>query len=347
MLVMAGLTMASQPEAAEPEAWAVGRIVISARGRPVSQSETPGGVGVATEEDIALTAKASIADALALNPGVTISGDSTWGRDISIRGLGGTSVVVLIDGKRLNTATDINARLGFINPLDVERVEVLKGPVSSLYGSGSTGGVINIITRKGRFTQQEGLHGRASLSGVSNPAGVDAYGNLRYEAQDLWLLAAVGARSHDDTRAGNDERIPNSQYRDEQGRVAGAFKLGRKLTTEFQVMQTEAHEVGIPGGPGTLLPKAGPWMESVKRFFGVLMLALAIWIVAPVLPVAAQMLAWAALLSGSGVYLRAVDPPAATAGGGSWASWPPRMGSMTTTGMPRLAAYSKPSRPAW
>jgi thiol:disulfide interchange protein DsbD len=59
---------------------------------------------------------------------------------------------------------------------------------------------------------------------------------------------------------------------------------------------------------GTLLPKAGPWMESVKRFFGVLMLALAIWIVAPVIPVAAQMLAWAALLIFCAIYLHALDP---------------------------------------
>ncbi|MBU0690006.1 MAG: protein-disulfide reductase DsbD [Gammaproteobacteria bacterium] len=59
---------------------------------------------------------------------------------------------------------------------------------------------------------------------------------------------------------------------------------------------------------GTLLPKAGPWMESVKRFFGVLMLALAIWIVAPVIPVAAQMLAWAALLIFCAIHLHALDP---------------------------------------
>lgn len=53
---------------------------------------------------------------------------------------------------------------------------------------------------------------------------------------------------------------------------------------------------------GSLLPKAGAWMESVKRFIGVLMLALAIWMVSPVIPVGVQMLAWAALLIGFGVY---------------------------------------------
>jgi thiol:disulfide interchange protein DsbD len=58
---------------------------------------------------------------------------------------------------------------------------------------------------------------------------------------------------------------------------------------------------------GALLPKAGPWMNGVKKFFGVLLLAVAIWIASPVLPGAAVMLAWAALLVGSGVYLRALD----------------------------------------
>lgn len=65
---------------------------------------------------------------------------------------------------------------------------------------------------------------------------------------------------------------------------------------------------------GTLLPKAGAWMEAVKRFFGVVMLALAIWIVMPVIPVAAQMLLWAALLVFCAIYLRALDalPPNAS-----------------------------------
>jgi len=59
---------------------------------------------------------------------------------------------------------------------------------------------------------------------------------------------------------------------------------------------------------GAFLPKSGHWMRSVKHFFGVLLLAVAIWIVSPVLPVAAQMLAWAALLIGSAMVLRAIDP---------------------------------------
>jgi len=54
---------------------------------------------------------------------------------------------------------------------------------------------------------------------------------------------------------------------------------------------------------GSLLPRAGMWMEAVKRFFGVLMLAMALWMVAPVLPALAQMLLWALLLIGYGCWL--------------------------------------------
>ena len=64
--------------------------------------------------------------------------------------------------------------------------------------------------------------------------------------------------------------------------------------------------VGVFGA--ALLPRAGRWMIAVKCFFGVLLLALAIWLIAPVIPVATQMLLWAALLIGSAVFLRAVDP---------------------------------------
>jgi len=71
----------------------------------------------------------------------------------------------------------------------------------------------------------------------------------------------------------------------------------------------------IGASAGTLLPKAGAWMESVKRFFGVLLLAVAIWIISSLIPVGVQMLLWAALLVLSAVYLRALDALPHNAGG--------------------------------
>jgi thiol:disulfide interchange protein DsbD len=71
---------------------------------------------------------------------------------------------------------------------------------------------------------------------------------------------------------------------------------------------------------GALLPKAGAWMTSVRKFFGALLLAVAIWVLSPVLPMTMQMLAWAALLIGSAVFLRALDPLPAAASGW-WRLW--------------------------
>jgi thiol:disulfide interchange protein DsbD len=58
----------------------------------------------------------------------------------------------------------------------------------------------------------------------------------------------------------------------------------------------------------TLLPKAGPWMDTVKRFFGIVLLGVAIYLVSPLLPAAVHMLAWAALLIVSAIYMHALDP---------------------------------------
>ena len=71
--------------------------------------------------------------------------------------------------------------------------------------------------------------------------------------------------------------------------------------------------MGVPllvvgASAGSLLPKAGPWMEKVNRFFGVLLIGVAIYLVAPLLSAAVEMAAWAVLLVVTGVYLRATDP---------------------------------------
>jgi thioredoxin:protein disulfide reductase len=76
---------------------------------------------------------------------------------------------------------------------------------------------------------------------------------------------------------------------------------------------TMALGMGVPllligASAGTLLPKAGMWMEAVKKFFGVMLLGVAIWLISPVIPPVAHMLLWAALLIVSAMYLSAIDP---------------------------------------
>jgi thiol:disulfide interchange protein DsbD len=71
--------------------------------------------------------------------------------------------------------------------------------------------------------------------------------------------------------------------------------------------------VGISAG--ALLPRAGGWMNAVKYFFGVMMLAIAVYLISPIIPVWVNMLLWAVLLIGSAIYLHALDPLPAHASG--------------------------------
>ena len=66
---------------------------------------------------------------------------------------------------------------------------------------------------------------------------------------------------------------------------------------------------------GALLPRSGHWMKAIKKFFGVLLIGVAIWVVSPVIPLIVQMIAWAVLLIIGAMYLRALDPLPADASG--------------------------------
>jgi thiol:disulfide interchange protein DsbD len=76
----------------------------------------------------------------------------------------------------------------------------------------------------------------------------------------------------------------------------------------FMALGMGAPLLAVGLSAGTLLPKSGPWMEAVKKAFGVILLATAVWMVSPVIPVVAQMLAWALLLIVPAIYLHALDP---------------------------------------
>ena len=104
------------------------QMIVTARatGRPVSQ--TPGGVGVVESEEIFEQQPVSLTNIITRIPGVNKSSDSAWGSAVNIRGLGRNRVVFVIDGSRVNTATDINAQFGLVNPSDIERIEVVRGP---------------------------------------------------------------------------------------------------------------------------------------------------------------------------------------------------------------------------
>lgn len=112
--------------------------------------DVPMSVGVVTEDDIKKTGVTTIGELIQDVPGVELQNDGTPGLiRVSIRGEGTMRSTVLIDGQRISEHKSMSGTPILIDPSSVERVEVIKGPASVLYGSDAIGGVINIITKKG------------------------------------------------------------------------------------------------------------------------------------------------------------------------------------------------------
>ncbi|WP_311221478.1 MULTISPECIES: TonB-dependent receptor domain-containing protein [unclassified Acidovorax] len=146
----------AQGAAGTPGAAALSTVVVTASGAAVDIKEAPASISVITREDIERKPVTSIGELLSTVPGVTggLSGTGAQSK-IRLRGLPEKYTLILVDGQRQGNSAGVNYRddlgqqdLDWISPEMIERIEVVRGPMSSLYGSDAMGGVINIITRK-------------------------------------------------------------------------------------------------------------------------------------------------------------------------------------------------------
>lgn len=170
-------------------------IVVSATRTEMEVKDTPTAVTVINRQQIEDRKADNLIDALRDVAGVYVKPTSSMSMDnpIRIRGSEGNHVLILIDGKRINgEASAVNAReLERIRLDNVERIEILKGPASSLYGNEALGGVINVITRKPTKAQLELYADYKVLEGQG-----DASNNLGFYFQSdkkgsfAWALGA-------------------------------------------------------------------------------------------------------------------------------------------------------------
>ncbi len=129
--------------------------VVSAAGYEQNIAKAPASISVITREQLQKQAYGSIVDAVKNIPGVYVTGGGQM-QDISIRGMTAGYTLYLVDGRPLSAGRSVNTngsdggkQIGLPPLSAIERIEVIRGPMSSLYGSEAMGGVINIITRKG------------------------------------------------------------------------------------------------------------------------------------------------------------------------------------------------------
>lgn len=220
-------------------------IVISGHRRTLTS--TPGGIGILSSDSIMKRVPVSISDALQDITGVYRASDSSWGSEISIRGAGRDKVIMVIDGSRMNASTDIGAQFGTLNPASIERVEVFKGPISSLYGSGSTGGVVNIYTRTGKFTGEPGFLSGVNVSYENNSSGVNTYGFTSYNSRDWYLFGSGSCRKHDNYTDGGGDNVGNSGFNDAEGVLNIGLSPASGHTIELRSQYYEGRDIGITG----------------------------------------------------------------------------------------------------
>ena len=132
-------------------------VVVSASGFEQDIKKAPASITVVSREVLETKRATSLAEALADVEGVDVGNDvgKTGGMNISIRGMPSDYTLVLVDGRRQNAAGNVTPNgfgetsTSFLPPISaIERIEVIRGPMATLYGSDAMGGVINIITRK-------------------------------------------------------------------------------------------------------------------------------------------------------------------------------------------------------
>ncbi len=155
--LFASVVSAQESAIAVPDGSDIEHVVVSATGFEQKLTEAPASISVITQEDLQARQFITLLDAVQFQEGIDIgtTRDKTGQGSVSMRGLTGEYTLLLIDGVRMNNHGDIypnnfggNA-FGHVPPMEaIERIEVIRGPASTLYGADALGGVINIITKK-------------------------------------------------------------------------------------------------------------------------------------------------------------------------------------------------------
>jgi len=196
-------------QAAE-DAVPLGTMVITANRTETPEKETGSSLTVITGEDIQKRQALTVADALRLVPGLDVVNSGGLGRQVNVytRGASAGQTLVLIDMVEMNDPSSFTGAFDFANLMvdNIERIEVLRGGDSSIYGSDAIGGVINIITKKGKGDPKFSLSGEGGSYNTFKTVGTASgqVHNVNY------ALSASETESHGfsaaDTQWGNSER---------------------------------------------------------------------------------------------------------------------------------------------
>ncbi|MTW21591.1 TonB-dependent vitamin B12 receptor [Allochromatium palmeri] len=288
---LAGLALADEtPTQLEP-------VVVTATRTAEPQDTTLASVTVIDRSEIERRQARSVPDLLRGLPGVSITRSGGPGHQSSIflRGTSADHVLMLVDGVKIGSATTGTASLEDLPIEEIERIEVVRGPRSSLYGSEAIGGVIQVFTRRGggdwspRLTLSGGtLHTTQVAAGISG-GGERGWVNLGASLDRTHGINACSGRSTPFASCGveQDDRDP---YRNLGLSLRAGYRLNAQAELEVNLLRTEgqldfdgsafagnvsrseqqvlgAKAIIEPLAPWTLTLAAGQSLDNYRSFF--------------------------------------------------------------------------------
>ena len=210
-------------------------IIVSATRIESTMAASPDAITVVTREEIEQQQRRTVADVLQTVPGVIVSRSGQPGAQTSVflRGANSGQTLVLVDGIRVNNA--FGGRYDFANlSVDtVERIEVVRGPQSTRYGSDALGGVINIVTRRGAAIPT----GAALLEAGSNDS-------LRARGSAAATFGSFGVSAEASWFETDNER-PNSRYEVGSGGFGATWRASERLDFSISGLFSDS-EAGTP-----------------------------------------------------------------------------------------------------
>jgi hemoglobin/transferrin/lactoferrin receptor protein len=257
-IVAAGAQLAQEAadEAAETPATELKGISVTATRNPIKAFEYPGMVTVQGREEIQLLQPSTPDDILRFVPNVEFSGGPRRTGEVpSIRGFSGPDVIILFDGARQNYNSGHQGRF-FIDPSVLKQVEVLRGPASSLYGSGGTGGVIEFRTLDAAdfLAPDETVGARVSTGyQAANRETLGTFTGFATPVEGLGLVGSFAKRDSGSIELGDGSELDES---DDDiisgfGKASYSFADHHRIEGSYLTFRNEAEEPSNGQGLGS------------------------------------------------------------------------------------------------
>ncbi len=175
-------------------------------------------ISILHSKSLSLNSQRNTPELLNEAPGVFLQKTNHGGGSAFLRGLTGNQVLYLIDGIRINNAITRYGPNQYLNTIDrfsLERIEIVRGSGSVLFGSDAIGGVINMLSINPDLKQQKALSGKISTRIGSNHLEESLNGRISYKNKESWLTSGITTRSFGDLIGGKNTKLQHPSGYDE------------------------------------------------------------------------------------------------------------------------------------